>query len=440
MAQIIPHYRFSPTDDNLTSEIRDFLGAFTTIITCAANTPSFAPQLASVLSHDRVVALVRACARRMPSIWPQLDAAIAKLETRPKDSLGIIEETFPSRSAYEEAPELSKLIPRLKKGLCVGITPFESFTNEVPGPGEPLSKAISAAYETLLFFGSEIAEAVRGMLSQREGPQGDYPLLVALERAATGSQSENTLRKDEFRNKAIACQAIVRFLSERASKSAPGDDWKTLWGGKERLKRIVRDAIPQVKAEIKSESGALMISVVVVSVAAMILGPSLCINDTNDGVDLNDPAAVSAQESQNEEVEEAMGELTGFAVGILEEAATAEEVPAWRSFGLWLLLLMSRCGSMLRASGCEHPRAARVLRAWGGLPTGTPGSHIAQAGGKQSSQGGSGHHQPPSSSSATARTEGVTAFATSASLAIIDASDVSGSDETIRALCDDLVQ
>lgn len=453
MAQIIPNYRFSLTDEDLTPEVKEFLGAFTMIIKCTAKTPALAPELAKVLSHDRVVALVRACARRVPSVWPQIDAAIRELESPPNDMLEKFQETFAPRSAYTVAPDLRQLIPRLKKGLCMGITSLETIAKTVggiklPGPEAPLSQAITAAYDlTLRMFGREMTQSLRDFWTQREGSRGDFPLLVALEGAALGSSPQNeqapspSQQKEDFRRKVIACQAIVRFLSERASVPGATDKWKGLWGGKERLKRVIRDAMPQVKTEIKSESGALLVSVVVACCAAMVLGPSLRINDANDGVDLNDPVAVSLQETQNEEVEETMGELIGFAVGSLEDAAMAEETPSWRSFGLWLLLLMSRCGSMLRASGCEHVRAARVLRAWGGVPTGTPGSHTAHASShKHSSQGGTGHQHAPSSSALSATTEGVTTFAASSSLAIIDVSDVSGSDETIRALCDDLVQ
>lgn len=453
MAQIIPNYRFSLTDQDLTPEVKEFLGAFTMIIKCTAKSPALAPELVKVLCHDRVVALVRACARRVPSVWPQIDVAIRGLESPPNDMLEKFQQTFTPRSAYSVAPNLRKLIPRLKKGLCMGITSLETIAKTVgdiklPGPEAPVSQAITTAYDLMLgMFGRGMTHSLRDFWTQREGSRGDFPLLVAIERAALGSPPQNeqapspSQQKEDFRKKVIACQAIVRFLSERASVPGATDQWKGVWGGKERLKRVIRDAIPQMKTEIKSESGALLVSVVVICCAAIILGPSLRINDANDGVDLNDPVAVSLQETQNEEVEETMGELIGFAVGSLEDAAMAEETPAWRSFGLWLLLLMSRCGSMLRASGCEHARAARVLRAWGGVPTGTPGSHTAHASShKHSGQSGTGHQHAPSSSTLSAITEGVTTFAASSSLAIIDVSDVSGSDETIRALCDDLVQ
>lgn len=449
LLQIIPHYRFSQTDSSLSTEVNQFLAAFAMVLHCVAEAPSLAPNLVTVLSDDRVVALVRACARRMPAVWPRIDASIKMLEAPPPNQ-DAFADTIAPRSAYAIAPALPSLILRLKMGLSVGITSLESIAASigninVPDTDATIPIALQTAFAvTLQVFGTEIAKSLRDLWSQREALGGDYRLLVNLERAAKGStsgQSQSSAPKYGFKNKVLACEAIVRFLAKRSSVPGASEKWKGLWGGKERLKRIIRDAIPQVKTEIRSESGALLVSMAVTCCAAMCLGPALRMNDANDGVDLLDPAEVSLQETQNEEVEESMGELMGFAVGSLEDAAVAEEIPSWRSFGLWLLLLMSRSGSMLRASGCEHVRAAKVLRTWGGMPTGTPGSHTAHASShKHSSQSASGHQHAQGSSSSWALTEGVTMFASPASLAIIDVSDVSGGDETIRALCNDLVQ
>lgn len=451
MATVLPHYIFAFAEDDLTPEVKEFLGMFTMILKYTARSPSLASDLVRVLNHDRIVALVRACARRIPSVWPQLDAAIAELENPTQTSVEN-QNSFAPQSAFSVAPELKELVPRLKRGLCVGITSLESIASSIGNLGVPpsdasLPVAIQTAFAvTLQVFGNEVAAALRDLWSQREGQGGDLPLLGALERATKATtnpnQSHSSTPKYSFKNKVQACEAIVRFLAERSSVPGASEKWKGLWGGKERLKRIIRDAIPQVKNDIRSEAGALIVSMSVTCCAAMCLGPSLRIDDPNDGVDVLDAAEASQQESQNEEVEETMGELISFAVGSLEEAATAEETPLWRSFGLWLLLLMSRSGSMLRASGCEHARAARVLRAWAGMPTGTPGSHTAHGSSshKHSSQSGSTHQQSQASNYPWSMTEGVSMFAASSSLAIIDVSDVSGSNDTIKALCDDLVQ
>lgn len=449
MVQIIPHYRFSFEDTDLTQEVKEFLGVFTMVLTCTANHPPLAQELVSVLRHDRVIALVRACARRVPSIWQQIDTAVDALES-PGNARNdqLYQHTFAPRSAYVVASELKRLVLRLKRGLAVGITPLETIVKPIKVPNEKASVPIvlQTAYEvTWAVFGSDCGTSFKLLCSQKEGEGGDFASLVALEKCTRGSSnqsSQSSASKYSFKDKVIASEAIVRFLGDRACLHGFSEKWNSHFGGKERLKRMIRDAIPQVKNEIKSETGALVVSMAVTCCAVMCLGPALRMHDANDGVDLVDPAAVSTQVAHNEEVEEIMGELVGFAVGSLEDAAIAEEVPLWRSFGLWLLLLMSRAGSLLRASGCEHVRAARVLRAWGGMPTGTPGPHTTHGSSqKHPSQGaGSGHYHQHQSSLSCGQTEGVTMFASLASLAIIDVSDVSGSDETIRALCDDLVQ
>lgn len=448
LAQLIPHYRFTRAPD-LTPEVKDFLAAFVTVLKCSSKSPTIARQLVAILQDDRVIALLRACARRMPSIWQQINVGIAELESPSEGSTNPYD-TFASQSAITVAPELNELIPRLRKGLCVGITTLESIAYSIGNLAVPTADAsqpiaLQTAFAvTLQVFGTDVATALRDLWSKRERPRGDLPLLVALEKATTApgnaNPSHSQTQKYGFKNKVQACEAMVRFLAERSSEPNASEKWKGLWGGKERLKRIIRDAIPQVKNEIQSETGALIVSMAVTCCAAMCLGPALRTSDANDGVDVLDPVEASKQEAQNEEVEETMGELISFAVGSLEEAACAEETPKWRSFGLWLLLLMSRSGSMLRASGCDHVRAAEVLRAWGGMPTGTPGTHASHSSAnKHSSQGGTSH-QHQGSSSSLAMQEGVAMFATSSSYAIIDVSDVSGSDDTIYALCDDLVQ
>eukprot|EP00177_Eucheuma_denticulatum_P007231 GFKZ01013158.1.p1 GENE.GFKZ01013158.1~~GFKZ01013158.1.p1 ORF type:complete len:751 (+),score=90.29 GFKZ01013158.1:116-2254(+) len=446
LTKIIPNYRFSFEEGDLTAEVKEFLGAFTLVVRCTATSPFLAPELVSVLSHDRVIALVRACARRVPSAWQQIDDAIAGFENTGETTGNMYEDTFPPRTAYSEAPELKKCIARLRKGLAMGIKSLESIAQSIGNIGFPDEKATlimalqTAFAVTLAVFDKDIAKSLRHLWSQREAQGGDYHLLVALEKGAVASSNgQGSSPKCSFRNKVVACEAIVQFLGERACLPGASERWKSHFGGKERLKRLIRDAIPQVKNEIKSETGALLVSMVVTCCAAMCLGPALRMYDANDGVDVEDPAEVSMQVTQNEEVEETMGELVGFAVGCLEDAATAEEIPTWRSFGLWLLYLMSRAGSMLRASGCEHVRATHVLRTWASMPSGTPGTHAAHANSKHAGQGSSAHH-PQHGSSSYANMEGVALFATPASLAIIDASDVSGSDETIRALCEDLVQ
>lgn len=431
--KIIPHYRFSQSKQPLV-EIHQFLNAFAIVLQAVAQSPTtLASPLSSALEHDRVVALLRCCARRVPPIWQKFDASIALFDTPVSGPDPVLS----SHSAYSVAPELRDLVKRLKHGLCVAVTSMEAITKSIGNLAVPpieatLPVSLQTAFAvTLQVFGRDVAKALRDLWTQRERQSGDLPLLIALENATNANNTTgggHAAPNYGFKNKVHACEAIVRFLAERSSQPGAAEQWKKLWGGKERLKRIICDAIPQVKNEIRSEAGALIVSMAVTCCANMCLGPSLRVRDPNDGLD---PVDMSVEDTnvQNEQVEETLSELVAFAVGSLEEAAIAEEVPLWRSFGLWLLLLMSRSGSMLRVSGCKHARAARVLRAWAGMPTGTPGSHATHSGHKH------GH-----TSSSYQQTEGVSMFAASSAIAIIDVSDVGGSDESIYALCDDLVQ
>lgn len=494
ITRILPHYRFTNlAHPQINTEIQQFLAIFIVVVKCTANNPLLAPSLVTVLVQERVVALVRACARRVPSVWMRLHNALDQLDVAPPSANSTVAAALPVQSALSVAPYLKPLVARLKQGLAFGITTFESIAASIgsiaiPTAQDPsISKSLQSTFTlTIQFFGNEVASALGDLLSKQEGNYGDFQALVDLERAASkragliggggvgsyshghhhhssssssSSSSASSSSKHVFRNNVQACEAIVRFVSERFSAPGAMENWSALWGGRDRLKRTIVNALPQVKNEITSETGALVVAMAIVCCAAMCLGPSLRIRDPNDGVEPRSPAEMLTLQQHNEQVEDTIGELTSFAVFILEEAAVAEEVPLWRSFGLWLLLLMSRAGSMLRACGCDHVRAARVLHAWGGVPTGTPGSHAshgsssnahkhstaaAAAAGGPGGTGGSGHHghshQPSSSSAAAALSEGVSMFATSASLAIIDVSDVSGSNETIQALCDDLVQ
>ncbi|PXF44067.1 hypothetical protein BWQ96_06148 [Gracilariopsis chorda] len=448
-AEVIPNYCFSMTDSDLTAEAKDFLTAFISVVNSTAKSPSIAPTLVQMLNHDRTVALVRACLRKLPTMWVPLNAAIAQLETAPPGEIGI-SQSFAPQSAFAEASELKELVQRLRRGLCAGIKTLEqmlsSITNiaHISKSNTDLPGALNIPYAvTVQVFGNEVASALRDLWSQIESPGGDIQHLSSLVRATKPSTPSHPqpAQKYGFAEKVRACEAVVRFLAEKASMPGAAEMWRGVWGGTQRLQRVIRDAVPQVKNEIATESSALIVATAVVCCAAMCLGPSLRIEDGNDGIEITDLQLEAQQQAQNQQVDETIGELTSFAVNSLESAAVADETPVWKSFGLWLLLLMSRAGCMLRASGCDHVRAVKVIRAWGGMPIGTPGAHASHGtSAHKHSQSGSGHQQSQQSSSSMAHSEGVALFSSSASLAIIDASDVSGNDETIRSLCEDLVQ
>lgn len=447
-AEVIPNYCFSVTDSDLTGEVKDFLTAFISVVDSTAKSPSIAPTLVQMLSHDRTVALVRACLRKLPSMWVPLNAAIAQLEIAPPCETGI-SQSFAPQSAFSEASELKELVQRLRRGLCAGIKTLEqmlsSFANivHISKSNNVLPGALNTPFAiTVQVFGNEVAIALRDLWSQKESPGGDIQHLSSLVRATKPSNLSHPqpAPKYGFAEKVRACEAVVRFLAEKSSIPGAAEMWRGVWGGTQRLQRVIRDAVPQVRNEIATETSALIVATAVICCAAMCLGPALRIDDGNDGVEITDPQLEAQNQAQNQQVDETIGELTSFAVNSLESAATADETPVWKSFGLWLLLLMSRAGCMLRASGCDHVRAVKIIRTWVGMPVGSSGGHASHGtSAHKHSQSASGHQHSQSSSS-VAHSEGVALFSSSAPLAIIDASDVSGNDETILALCEDLVQ
>lgn len=445
LADVIPNYSFSTAGDELTTEVKQLLNTFISVVRSTAKSPKIAPRLAQMLSHERTIAVIRACLRRVPELLEALHAAVAELDVEPPSNSEMAGR-FEQHSAYSEAVELKGLVEQLERGLCVGITTLENIATSLDivsnaGNTESLASALQTAYAvSVQVFGSEVGKALRDLWSQQENAGGDFGTLTTLERATRpGSPSQAPKTKYMFKRKVRACEAIVRFMVEKSSKGGASEMWRGVWGGKQRLKRIIRDALPQVRNEISTETGALIVAMAVICCADMCLGKALRLSEKNDGKENFEGEEKKEREDAYEEVEESIGELTSFAVNSLEAAATAEESPVWRSFGLWLLLLMSRSGCMLRATGCDHARAAKVLRAWGGLPSGTGGSHVPQgtSGQKQSSQSGSGNQGHGSGSG---NSEGVGMFSGCAAVAIIDSSDVCGGDETLKALCEDLVQ
>jgi hypothetical protein len=449
LADMLPHFSFTTDDSLLAIEADQFLAAFTLILTCGAASPAFLPVVATLLSSDRVVAIVRASARRNANCWVPINTALARIEASspnliaqplaPVSASG--PETlaaqdgraldlasgppFPTpQSGFISAYDLRTGIHRLRTGLGSGITSIQAIAaRTIPGspdkaglvePGSQVHLALHGACNVAAsVFGSDVAKALRALWIQREQRGSDVIVLNVIELHAFTHSSSGPANRYSFRDRIRACEAIVRYLVECSSVPGAVDQWLQAWGGTERLLRLLRDALPQVKLALRSEFSSLIVATAVIGSAAMCLGPALRIQDANDGsVELNSEAAAQ-QVQMFEQVEDLISELSGFAVGCLEEAAVAEETPLWRSLGVWLLLLASRCGCMLRASNCEHTRAANVLRAWSGSPStiasalNAPASSIATASAHPaSSPQHLQHRQAPSGSAGVSRTVG----------------------------------
>ncbi len=407
-AELLPFYTFTGEGDDLTKEAQHYLDAFTVVLRCAARAP-FDSELNTLMSGNRFVALVRACGRRVPAKWNQIKASFGSL---PK--------------------HLTPLVTRLKLGLGGAATNYADVVKFVsierlviPPPDHGLPAAVPMALQvSSALFGPRVAAAL-GEVWLKQGKVMDLNALMLIDRELAQVPVKMAL-KDCVR----ACEATVRFLAERGSiVGSENMQWGLAWGGRERLLRIMRDAVPQLRGELRSERGCMVVAMAVIGCVPNCLGHVLRVDGEDGG---------SQKEAMDDDIEKHMNDLVSFAVGAMEDAAQAEETPAWRSFGLWLLLFATRCGALLRAARCEHVKAAKVLRAWSGMPTGTPGSHAGSGNRSGSEVRGSG-----SSSGSAAAVEAaavLATFAAPAAHAIIDMADACGDDATMHALCADYVQ
>lgn len=395
LADILPHFVFTAPDDGLSGEAKLFLAAFAFVTGCGAESPDLVPAVSSLLTSSRLIALARAAGRRNPSSWAPIHGALSKIEARRKRERqeedrkkgvkgeGDVGEGKTASAALQQqhsaVVELETGIGRLRHGLCFGITTFKSIAElmERPNinmPGEKsLLHALSSVGEVAsLVFGVDVGKSLQAIWSTVDPVGGDLYLLTEINHQAYKGSSAGPLARYGFRDRIRACEAIVRYLAECATNPDHLQQWLQPWGGQERLRRLLRDALPQIKADLLSEFSCLMVATAIVGSVVLCLGPSLQLDDPNNGIAVADPVEKAAKETMDQEVEDWMMELSGFAVACLEEAALAEEAPQWRSLGVWILLLSSRCGCLLRASHCNHSRASKVLLAWGGSPANMP--------------------------------------------------------------------
>lgn len=409
--ELLPHYHFEGKADALTAECADYLGAVALVLRVAKETAGAVPVAARLLGSARVICLARAASRRTPAHWVAVEAAISKLV------------------GADGPPSLANGLRKLSGGLAAGGSNFAAVAAaagkaELPDASGTLTAAVPFALGVLRqIFGNRVGTALQEIWAKGPSPRGDLPLLLDL--ARTASANPPLLLRDVVR----ACEATVRFLAERSAHAEWAGAWSAAWGGRKRLTKLLTDALPQVRSELRSEASSMLVALAVAGATAMALGPALRLDEA--GGRAADAADAARREAADSEIAEAVGDFAGFAVGTMEAGAVAEEMPPWRSLGLWTLLFASRCGALLSAAGCEHVRAARVLRAWAGAPTGTPGAH-----------NGSAHKSAPAARPTAAMVaaqaaEVIAVFATPAAWAIVDAADCGGDDATLWALCED---
>jgi len=348
-------------------------------------------------------------------------------------------------------------------------------------------------------FGTDIALALTQLWSGTEPPGGDVVLLVQIEvssRKLSGSRSATA----GLGARARAVESLIVHMGRVAAVPGAADEWLRSWGGLPRVARLLRDALPQAKTQLSTDTSTLIAATAVAGVVALALSSGLdptLLPPTAASVDGEQPppdgeamgasplaagghghgngngvavdAAGSAASAAggakrggpsgappprappaqlDEDVVELAEEVCAASIGFLEEAARAEEPPGWQNIGLWLLLLVCRIDGLARGGGCDQARAACVLRLWG---TGGWGSAAFASGpfrsgrptgwplGRVIGVGGSasGHSRSSGGRLGANGWDSMAAVASSAVLSIIDAADTEGDDATLHALCAD---
>lgn len=506
LAEMLPYFTFSDSPSRLDADADQYLNGLLLILKCAKSSTSLAATATSFLLCDRVITTTRTCVRRHPSKWESIQRGLSELESSEVlQSNANCQQMSGSTRSTSMLCSLHTGIKRLRQGLCAGAESLQSICCSMKGVeiaevGCQINVALESALAVIgRVFGPDVFKAFRLLWVQHEPPGGDVQLLTFIEQRSVPSSAVDSFTRYTVKDKVRICQAIVRYLATCAAVPGSVDNWRQKWGGIHRLSRMLRDSLPQIKLSVRSEFSSLMVATAVVVSAAICLGPALQLDDSNIGSDSECLDNLAKRMVHDDTVGSAMMELSGFAMGSLEEAAVADEPPPWRSFGVWILLLASHCGCMLRAGFCDPVRVSSILQAWGGSASIASSSHplqgysgglsyssqvgrvpnvqnlsgsSANVGGSQSAKAaagsvgapqalnapgnstsassggtqnvhmgghGSGHH-PSSSSPALASSEGVAAFAALTTYAVIDASDTCGDDRTLRVFNSDLMR
>lgn len=385
--QLVPHYSFSKRGEALTEECTQYLAGIALILS-----------LPSVHLSDRMLTLARAVRRRNKKAFEVVAAKVKEVEERP----GALSQSM--RSA----------IRRLRRGLSASVTPLESIAASGSSlrtleRGKQINNVITESLVpiTTHVLGADIANSLAALWAHKEPRGGDLSLLTNVELAAVASSAVPPASRYVFHDRIRACEAIIHHLYDRASNESASQGY---WASNERLKRLLRDSLPQVRKSLKTEFSCLMVAAAVIGAVAICIGPPMAsVNSMHKMQQQHKVAVFTYADKKEAEMSDILTELCDFAVSSLEEAAESEDAPAWRGFGVWLLLLASRCGNLLQLGKCDHVRAANVLRGWSRMS----GPKLMTAVGN---------------------------MAASVSLSITDASDKDGSDETLYSICKDLVQ
>jgi len=410
IAEILPWYDvMGKSPEAIRDECIDFLEAIKILLCRIKETlvlseserkvDSFIREALQALSYPRVIALSRCAGRRVPASWSETMSVISEFESLPtagsnlKSALARFQIGLSSRF---ENPDYSRLLGIRSRSPGR----FLMDSNAFPWPNLiRVSKPV---------LGGPVAGALDALWSNGEANIADFQTLQNLEQSAELTRLPSTLLE-----KVRMCEMLVYTLAATAN-TPQGQARKQKWGGILRLRRMIRDSMPQAKPYVRAEYPSLIVACGVVGCCAIVLGGS---------------RSELPQREKEQAVECILG-LQGFAVENLEAVLRAEDAQDGRPFGAWLLLLASRCGNMLqianegnrypRLNGNEHVRAAKALRDW------------SLFGGAAVTSSGLG-------AAANFTSESASSLVMESAMRVIDASDTTGSDETLVELCSDLV-
>lgn len=474
LLEMLPWYDVMPGTGGkaLDSEVDDLLAATRLLLEiCPADTVDV------LCGDDRVVALLRAAGRRNPSAWPSIDKLAARAqqsqpqanftglarlrlglnssltpladfmnaqreaalsprmvaERRARARLGVSSSGGGDASAATAKgasgatggasvasvagsggsgvrPPSQQVPPHVARGLSRGVRVVSVGSSVLHLLRETVHPAAVA------IFGTDIALALNQLWSGSEPPGGDVVLLLNIE-ASSRKLSASRSATAGLGARARAVESLIVHMGRVAAVPGASDEWLRSWGGLPRVARLLRDALPQAKVQLNTDTSCLIAATAVAGVVALALSSGLdptplppteahydggVASSVGDEVKLpaapsgaghpqgngngvvGNASAASADGTRSakragsagggpsrvvpqeldEDVVELAEEVCAASIGFLEEAARSEEPPVWQNIGLWLLLLVCRIDGLARGGGCDQARAASVLRLW----------------------------------------------------------------------------
>ncbi|KAA8493822.1 hypothetical protein FVE85_4959 [Porphyridium purpureum] len=359
------------------------------------------------LMDERIISLTRACARRCPELWDEVEECCNRIIDVTTVFINSAGKTPPASIAAEltVAKQWQAICSRIRDGLSAAVMiPFQQKAiRDKAGKLTLVAIMEWMLSKTTPVLGKEVVSAMREFLVSKESVNGDLNALRAIEHAAStlyldalktsneaaangadgasvvaggaaggGSDAPVTSaggakggEKFSFKEQFRMCERMVRQLSEAiVVDEAQAEQHLAEWGGRERVNRLLFNVLPQVKNQLRSTYSCLILATVVVTITATAAGTHL----VSTGI----AQSTAAPLSPGDEVAELTDRFGSFAVELLKEAAFGDDILPSRSFGLFLMRLACRAGGLLRLCKCNYALAVRILRAWDVINGGKP--------------------------------------------------------------------